>query len=149
MTVVELQPDLKRRLGELNTVADRIRLLDREGIARADIARILDKRYQHVRNVLERDREKSTAPPVITPGRPVRLEVTADGSLTIPAELLREVDALPGSAVNLHVKDGELRIVPLALALKQVQAYLATIIPPEVNLTDELIADRRAEAARE
>ena len=38
-----------------STVSDRIRALDAAGIQRADIARFLGKRYQHVRNVLEGD----------------------------------------------------------------------------------------------
>ena len=37
------------------TVADKIRALAGAGVARADIARFLGKRYQHVRNVLEDD----------------------------------------------------------------------------------------------
>src|SRR5258706_11569777 len=37
------------------TVSDRIRALNAAGVARADIARFLGKRYQHVRNVLEGD----------------------------------------------------------------------------------------------
>ncbi len=37
------------------TVADKIRALAGAGVARADIARFLGKRYQHVRNVLEGD----------------------------------------------------------------------------------------------
>lgn len=38
----------------LRTVADKIRYLDQQGFSRADIARALNKRYQHVRNVLVR-----------------------------------------------------------------------------------------------
>jgi hypothetical protein len=37
------------------TVADKIRALAGAGVPRADIARFLGKRYQHVRNVLEGD----------------------------------------------------------------------------------------------
>lgn len=37
------------------TVADKIRALASAGVPRADIARFLGKRYQHVRNVLEGD----------------------------------------------------------------------------------------------
>src|SRR5580693_9113746 len=47
------------RLGAIaaryTTVADKIRALSAAGVARADIARFLGKRYQHVRNVLEGD----------------------------------------------------------------------------------------------
>ena len=38
---------------QTKNVADSIRYLDDQGYSRADIARILGKRYQHVRNVLE------------------------------------------------------------------------------------------------
>ncbi len=38
------------------TVSDKIRKLDDAGYPRAEIARLLNKRYQHVRNVLEGDR---------------------------------------------------------------------------------------------
>ena len=43
----------------LPSIAARIRALDAAGYARADIARFLGKRYQHVRNVLVRGRPKS------------------------------------------------------------------------------------------
>lgn len=41
--------------GRQSTVAGKIRALAAEGVPRADIARFLGKRYQHVRNVLEDD----------------------------------------------------------------------------------------------
>src|SRR6516225_8647367 len=41
------------------TVADKIRALAAEGVPRADIARFLGKRYQHVRNVLEGDAQST------------------------------------------------------------------------------------------
>ncbi|UYN99252.1 MAG: hypothetical protein KIT02_15230 [Devosia sp.] len=41
------------------SVADKIRELDGKGVSRAQIARLLGKRYQHVRNVLERDLKKA------------------------------------------------------------------------------------------
>src|ERR1700689_2057832 len=40
------------------TVSDRIRALDAVGVPRAEIARFLAKRYQHVRNVLEDDKQR-------------------------------------------------------------------------------------------
>src|ERR1700753_665808 len=51
--------DKVERLGAIaarhTTVADKIRALATAGVPRADIARFLGKRYQHVRNVLEGD----------------------------------------------------------------------------------------------
>ena len=46
----------------LTTVADKIRALAAEGVPRADIARFLGKRYQHVRNVLEDDAQSTAEP---------------------------------------------------------------------------------------
>src|SRR5476649_533140 len=43
------------------TVADKIRALAGAGVPRADIARFLGKRYQHVRNVLEGDAQSGAA----------------------------------------------------------------------------------------
>jgi hypothetical protein len=43
-------------VGSDMTVSDKIRALASAGYPRAEIARLLDKRYQHVRNVLEADR---------------------------------------------------------------------------------------------
>src|SRR5437870_3268570 len=43
------------------TVSDKIRALAAAGFPRADIARVLGKRYQHVRNVLEADLLRSVA----------------------------------------------------------------------------------------
>jgi hypothetical protein len=44
------------------TVAGKIRALAAAGVPRADIARFLGKRYQHVRNVLEDDAQAGGAP---------------------------------------------------------------------------------------
>lgn len=37
---------------DLPTTSSKIRLLDSKGFTRSEIAKILNKRYQHVRNVL-------------------------------------------------------------------------------------------------
>lgn len=40
------------KLSTLNTTSSKIRFLNEQGFSRGDIARTLNKRYQHVRNVL-------------------------------------------------------------------------------------------------
>lgn len=47
-----LKTDMQTKLDSFNSVSAKIRFLDYNGIDRADIARILNKRYQHVRNIL-------------------------------------------------------------------------------------------------
>jgi len=43
------------KANELTSVSSQIRYLNAQNHARASIARFLNKRYQHVRNVLEQD----------------------------------------------------------------------------------------------
>ncbi len=54
-------PDAARIVNSAATVSDKIRALDAAGYSRAAIARMLGKRYQHVRNVLEADAVKHAA----------------------------------------------------------------------------------------
>lgn len=51
-TAPKLSTDLQEGLEALDTTSAKIRFLFANEIAKADIARILNKRYQHVRNVL-------------------------------------------------------------------------------------------------
>lgn len=48
-----LNRNIQQKLNKLETVSSKIRFLDSEGYSRADIARILGKRYQHIKNVLD------------------------------------------------------------------------------------------------
>lgn len=54
----KLSKEVQAELDKIETVSNKIRFLDRQGFTRADISRILNKRYQHVRNVLEEDKKK-------------------------------------------------------------------------------------------
>ncbi|HXQ17860.1 MAG TPA: hypothetical protein VN814_24840 [Caulobacteraceae bacterium] len=161
------------------TVADKIRALAGAGVPRADIARFLGKRYQHVRNVLEDDAQsgptsgsgeyvmgKADLSGVREGPRPFErdddaahierrgknvfwLKVKPDGSLPLPQELVELLEATPSGRVFVEVKDGRLTMMSGKAALEEAQAIVRKYIPAGVNLADELIADRRAEAARE
>jgi hypothetical protein len=55
-----------------------------------------------------------------------------------------------GDVVVVEMKDGELRVRSLQAAVRQAQEMVCKYIPdPDRSLVDELIAERRAEAARE
>jgi hypothetical protein len=160
------------------TVADKIRALAGAGVPRADIARFLGKRYQHVRNVLEDDAQsrpegggdyvvgKADLSGMNKGPRPfVRdedetsaerqgkevfwLEVNSDGSLPLPREVARVLRADPGRRVFARIKDGHLTLMSGEAALAEAKAIVRKYVPPGVSLVDELIADRRAEAPKE
>lgn len=158
MDTMDLPARLKDQLAALETVADRIRLLDRSGYARADIARILGKRYAHVRNVLERDAATAAPPPQVPQDAPgpddvLRLEVGADGTLRLPPGMLRGLEVPKGGVLSARLVDGQLTLVAPLVALRRVQARLRPVAEKMRaegrSLVDELIAERRAEASRE
>lgn len=50
--VPTLTEKVRKELESLPTTSSKIRFLDKKEYSRGDISRILQKRYQHVRNVL-------------------------------------------------------------------------------------------------
>ncbi len=67
----------------------------------------------------------------------------------IPPAFRREMGVKPGDTLIVEMDDGELRVRSLPLAIARVQARMRELNPEGRSLADELIADRRAEAARE
>jgi len=78
-----------------------------------------------------------------------RTRITEGGRVVIPAEFRRELGLNPGDSVVIDIADGELRIRSLRAAVQRAQALVRRYVPADVNLSDELLRDRRAEAERE
>jgi bifunctional DNA-binding transcriptional regulator/antitoxin component of YhaV-PrlF toxin-antitoxin module len=151
-------------LGANATVSDKIRALDRAGFARADIARLLGKRYQHVRNVLEGDKltvwprvqasrgesvAESAAPYSLMPPDACRLVVGPRGALTLPPDVLAALGLDTGDVLIGVVEAGRLVLTDAVSAARRARDRLRALLPPGASMADELIADRRREAANE
>jgi len=78
-----------------------------------------------------------------------QLYASADGSLTIPAQFVRHLNLGPEGAVYIRATADELHLASPMTELRKLQALLAPLRRPGQRIDDELIADRRAEAARE
>lgn len=145
------------------SISDRIRELAAAGHSRADIARLVDRSYQQVRQVLVADEaraRRSAAKPVQAAGgeipralhepttpawqalrepRPARLQVDALGRVQLPAEW-----KVPAGAVfiarNFH---GSIVLMDVTHASE------AARIASMGSQSDALIAERRLEAMRE
>lgn len=167
--------DVARIVASKMTVADKIRALDKAGYARAEIARLLNKRYQHVRNVLEGDRLHRPSPAgggLAEEGPPFRharepdparqgedvqarggglfrLKVREDGSVVLPHEVREAFDLANGGAVMARLEGEEFKLISAATALRRAQEMVRRYVPDDVSLVDELLADRRREAERE
>ncbi|WP_204251959.1 AbrB/MazE/SpoVT family DNA-binding domain-containing protein [Phyllobacterium zundukense] len=81
----------------------------------------------------------------------VRATLGAGGRLVIPAELRALMEFSPGDAAVLRVVDGVLHVISGKMVMKRVQAEAEKFKArnPGVSVVDELIAERRAEAARD
>ena len=140
----------------LPTISAKIRALDAAGYACADIARSLNRRYQHVRNVLVQQPLKSKSSQMdsdapATPGdiEPKTLRVAQNGRVVIPAEMRSAMLIDATGHVTARVVEGELRILSPKSALLKAQKMVREKTSGITSLADELIAERRAEAQHE
>ena len=79
----------------------------------------------------------------------IKTKVGQGGRIVLPAEFRKAMGIKPGDEVILAFKDGEVRVFTRQTAIKRAQAMLRQYIPEGRNLSDELIQERRAEAAKE
>lgn len=165
-TGAHLTPDERRKMEQatagLPTKSAKIRALDTAGYKRARIADFLDIRYQHVRNVLldrpgdrsrssrgadvPSDAEHADADEVLTHGR---AKVDEEGRLILPSEILASLEVRAGGWIPWRFEDGELKLMNRAAGLRSAQAMVAELSKDYPISSDALIAERRAEAARE
>ncbi len=76
--------------------------------------------------------------------------VSAGGRVVIPADYRKALGVKPGDTILMNLDEkGGIRMYTRAQALQWAQDHVCSVIPPEVSLTDELIRERREEAARE
>lgn len=148
----------------LTKKSDKIRALFSAGYERVEIRRYLDVSYQHVRGVLVSSGFKEVRPPQplgdgATPDSatprpsdaspPVRTRVVVGpgGRVVIPAPFREALGVAEGDAVFMCLDGEELRVVSDAVEVRQVREMIARHAPEDVSLVDELIRERRREAA--
>ena len=143
----------------LPTKAEKIRALFRAGYSRSEIAGFLSVRYQYVRNVLvgsgfmetqlsqplpEQEATPEDSVPVL-----VRTAIGPGGRVVIPAAYRRALEVDEGDYIVMQMDGDELRVVNDEKEFERVQKMIASYVPEGVSLVDELIAERRREAAAE
>ena len=70
------------------------------------------------------------------------------GRLVIPAAYRKTLGLKPGDEVLLTLEDGEIRVVSTRQAIARAQTLLRRYVPKGRSLSEELIQERREEAAR-
>ncbi len=77
------------------------------------------------------------------------LRLGPGGRVVIPADMRDSMGLKQGDALLARLDGGALTMVTLAETVQQLQAAMRNCMPDGVSLVDELIADRRREAAAE
>jgi len=77
------------------------------------------------------------------------VRVVEGGKIVIPASVRRNHGFEVGSTLVVEDTGGEVTIRSLDAAIASAQAIMAKVAPPDRVLSDELVAERRAQAERE
>ena len=73
----------------------------------------------------------------------------SNGRAVIPASLRAKLDMQDGDELIWTLRDGELTVTTRRAQLRRAQDLVKKYVPAGVSLTEELIAERRAEQAKE
>ena len=78
-----------------------------------------------------------------------RGKIVSGGRIQLPVDVRRALSLSDGDIMQIEVVDGEVHLRPQRDAIRRIQERMRAYIPEGVSLVDELIADRRREAASE
>ena len=80
----------------------------------------------------------------------LRIQRGSEGVIQLPQELLDEMNFEDGQNIEVERQNNTLRVsLSTAEKIKRAQSLVRKYIEPEVSLVDELISERRIEAANE
>jgi AbrB family looped-hinge helix DNA binding protein len=78
------------------------------------------------------------------------VKIIEGGKLVIPAAMRRAMGIARGDTVVVELlPEGELRVRPLASAVREAQAIVRKSVRPGRSLANELLRERKRDAARE
>jgi AbrB family looped-hinge helix DNA binding protein len=78
------------------------------------------------------------------------VKIIEGGKLVIPAAMRRAMGITRGDTVVVELlSDGELRVRPLASAIREAQEIVRKSVRPDRSLADELMRERKRDAVRE
>lgn len=77
------------------------------------------------------------------------VKMSREGRVLIPVEVRTVLGLAAGTNLSLAVEDGEIRLFDRARALRRARDIVRQVKRPGESVTDELLRERRAAAARE
>lgn len=77
------------------------------------------------------------------------IRIDSSGRIRLPIEFREKLGVVSGDVLVMFEDHDEVRLESAARALARAQEYFAGFVPADVSLVDDLVAERREEAARE
>ena len=79
----------------------------------------------------------------------IPVKVGPKGRVVVPAPIRRELGIEEGTELMARVEGEGIVLEPRSAAIRRLQELVTAVVPRDVSLVDELIAERREEARRE
>ncbi len=79
----------------------------------------------------------------------IQMKMSEGGRVVIPVEIRQSLGLKEGDAVLFELRDGEAVITTRAARIRRAQEMVRQYVPAGTSVVDELIAERRQEAARD
>lgn len=79
----------------------------------------------------------------------VRCRIDPVGRMLIPADIRQQLNIGPGDEVIIEVHDGQMTVSTFQAVLRELQDEIKRHAKPGGSVVDELLAERRNDAARE
>ena len=78
-----------------------------------------------------------------------RVQIAANGRMVLPAGLRQQLHVEGGGLLIIRQDEGKLVLESVDDAVRRAQALVRRYAPAAQNVTDELLSERQADAARE
>jgi AbrB family looped-hinge helix DNA binding protein len=75
-----------------------------------------------------------------------KIKIGEEGRIVLPLDWRKAVHARPGDELVIRVNDDGLTVSTVQQSIQRFQKLVALHIPPEIDLVDELIRERREDA---
>lgn len=137
--------EMERITAHTEVKSEKIRILFKAGVERADIARFIDISYQHVQNVLKRSKliGKAAAKSSGSAGNQVyTVSVGSDGRITLPVGYAEKHGIAEGEVLICREEAGGLTIMSREAAAEVLREVARQRMPGEAALLEALLADR-------
>lgn len=123
------------------TISEKIRILYDAGVPTAEIATFLERRYQHVYNVIKdyKARRGGGVPPGPPAAEAITLSLGSDGTLLLPADWIDAEGLRAGDVIICRTEARGLLIMSRTAAIEALRDLARKHMPGEAALLDALL----------